>query len=156
MAVRRTRIQGARELDRTLKALPRQLGAKVLGGAVMSGAQEIRKAALANLGEAERGDVIARRTRQGKASVTVSVGPPKDKFYLMFREFGTAPHTIRPRRRGRKVLADKESGAVFGPEVRHPGQPARPFLRPAFEKFKPGAQRRFLARVAALTGMGGA
>ena len=34
--------------------------------------------------------------------------------------------------------------------------PARPFLRPAFEKFKPGAQRRFLARVAALTGMGGA
>ena len=30
------------------------------------------------------------------------------------------------------------------------------FLRPAFEKFKPGAQRRFLARVAALTGMGGA
>ena len=34
--------------------------------------------------------------------------------------------------------------------------PARPFLRPAFEKFKPGAQRRFLARVGALSGMGGA
>ncbi len=32
--------------------------------------------------------------------------------------------------------------------------PARPFLRPAFEQFKPRAQRRFLARVAALTGMG--
>lgn len=33
--------------------------------------------------------------------------------------------------------------------------PARPFLRPAFERFKPGAQRRFLARVAAHSGMGG-
>jgi len=33
--------------------------------------------------------------------------------------------------------------------------PARPFLRPAFELFKPGAQRRFLARVSAHSGMGG-
>lgn len=31
--------------------------------------------------------------------------------------------------------------------------PARPFLRPAFEKFSKGAQARFLGRVAALMGM---
>jgi phage gpG-like protein len=33
--------------------------------------------------------------------------------------------------------------------------PARPFLRPAFEKFKQGAQRRFLERVAAALRTGG-
>ena len=33
--------------------------------------------------------------------------------------------------------------------------PARPFLRPAFKKFSQGSQARFLARVAALSGLGG-
>ena len=32
---------------------------------------------------------------------------------------------------------------------------ARPFLRPVFKKFSQGAQARFLARVAALSGLGG-
>jgi hypothetical protein len=32
--------------------------------------------------------------------------------------------------------------------------PPRPFLRPAFETFKKGAQRRFLERVARLAGFG--
>lgn len=34
--------------------------------------------------------------------------------------------------------------------------PARPFLRPAFEKFREGASRRFLERVARQLGFGGA
>ena len=33
--------------------------------------------------------------------------------------------------------------------------PARPFLRPAFEKFREGASRRFLERVAQQLGFGG-
>jgi hypothetical protein len=33
--------------------------------------------------------------------------------------------------------------------------PARPFLRPAFQKFRKGAQKRYLGRVARLLGMGG-
>ena len=32
--------------------------------------------------------------------------------------------------------------------------PARPFLRPAFEKFRPGAGRRFLERIARELGFG--
>jgi len=33
--------------------------------------------------------------------------------------------------------------------------PARPFLRPAFESFREGAQKRYLARVAGRTDVGG-
>jgi hypothetical protein len=44
-------------------------------------------------------------------------------------ELGSAPHTITVRRA--KVLANSETGQVFGKQVRHPGTPAQPFLRPA-------------------------
>lgn len=45
-----------------------------------------------------------------------------------FNEFGTAPHVINARG---KVLA--ANGEILGKTVKHPGQPARPFMRPAFE-----------------------
>ena len=46
-------------------------------------------------------------------------------------EFGTAPHRIEPRRKG-KVLAFEVNGeTVFTTHVDHPGARQQPFLRPA-------------------------
>jgi hypothetical protein len=41
-------------------------------------------------------------------------------------EFGTAPHIIRAV--NKKVLANTQTGQVFGPVVHHPGTKANPFM----------------------------
>ncbi len=75
------------------------------------------------------------------------------------QEFGSAPivspMTDAMRRFVFAVLREAGEPVGGGKGVVVVQVPARPFLRPAFERFKPGAQRRFLARVAAHSGMGG-
>jgi hypothetical protein len=77
------------------------------------------------------------------------------------QEFGSAPMVIPMTPAMRRFLfkamreAGVEPGGGSGKGVVVVKVPARPFLRPAFESFKKGAQKRFLARVAGLTGMGG-
>lgn len=44
-------------------------------------------------------------------------------------EYGTRPHAITSS--GPWPLRNKETGAVFGRRVWHPGTPAQPFMRPA-------------------------
>ena len=139
----RTRLTGTREMERVLKGLPQKVRGKVLASAARAGAQVVRKEAELRLG-GEKGDIIVRKvgTRDKrkptfKGGVTIRVGPPKDKFFLLFREFGSAAHAIvSRRRRGSTVLAEAPGGEVFGPTVQHPGQPPRPFLRPAFDQTK--------------------
>lgn len=116
MAIRRrTRIQGARELDRVLKKLPKQVRGKVLRQALMAGARVIAKAMRARVPEVTgvgKKSIATRRDREGErggASVAAKVGPLRRAFYLMFREFGTSH------------------------------QPARPWARPAFEESKRAA-----------------
>ncbi len=53
-------------------------------------------------------------------------------------EKGTKPHVIRPVKK--KVLANPETGEIFGKKVNHPGTTAQPFLYPAWKK----AQKDFL------------
>ena len=49
--------------------------------------------------------------------------------YAAVVEMGSGPHIIRATTA--KVLANRETGQVFGPVVHHPGTPAQPYLRPA-------------------------
>lgn len=44
-------------------------------------------------------------------------------------EYGSRPHLIESH--GPWPLRDRETGAVFGRHVWHPGTPAQPFMRPA-------------------------
>ena len=53
------------------------------------------------------------------------------------------------RRAGEEKTSDGSGRGVVVVSI-----PARPFLRPAFKRFSKGAQKRFLERVAALTGLG--
>ncbi|WP_239014420.1 phage virion morphogenesis protein [Archangium violaceum] len=76
-------------------------------------------------------------------------------------EYGSAPIVIPLTPRMRRYLfallkrAGQEPTGGTGRGVVVVQVPARPFLRPAFEKFRQGAGRRFLERVAKHLGMGG-
>lgn len=57
--------------------------------------------------------------------------------YGLFAEVGTRPHTIRPRRRNGWLRWTDSAGKVrFAREVRHPGTPAQPHLRPALDDLR--------------------
>jgi len=47
-------------------------------------------------------------------------------------ENGTKPHTIEIRKK--KVLANPETGQIFGKKVQHPGTIGQPFMLPAWNK----------------------
>lgn len=76
-------------------------------------------------------------------------------------EYGSAPIVIPLTPRMRRYLfallkrAGQEPTGGTGRSVVVVQVPARPFLRPAFEKFRQGAGRRFLERVAKHLGLGG-
>ena len=125
--------------DKELLTKLRQLGSAVAGNALkeaaMAGAEIVVDAAKAR---------APRRTGQGAEtihaefidtkgdSITVDVGPDLKKgFHLKFVEFGTPPHTIRPKRK--KALAFP-GGAHPVRVIHHPGTPARPFMRPAIDE----------------------
>jgi len=76
-------------------------------------------------------------------------------------EFGAGPFVIPMTPKMRRFLFAMLKKAGVEPTSTGRGKgavvvsiPARPFLRPAFEAFKKGAQSRFLRRVAAMMGMG--
>ena len=46
--------------------------------------------------------------------------------YASYVEFGTRPHTILAV--NARVLANQETGQIFGPAVNHPGTQANPFI----------------------------
>lgn len=113
--VQRTRIQGARELERVLKRLPAQIRGKVLQSAVMAGAAPIRREAKANAPVDDgtlRKSIVARKDKASGASAAVKIGPTRKGFYGLFAEFGTSR------------------------------QSAKPWLRPAFESTKRAALER--------------
>jgi len=81
---------------------------------------------------------VAQVQEFGKGPIVVPMTPAMRRFlFAMLRRTGQKP----------------KGGSGKGEVVIN--VPPRPFLRPAFKKFSQGAQKRFLARVAALTGFGG-
>lgn len=143
------RIDGLDELKRTLAGLPDRLGERVFRAALRSAAQVIRKDAMARvpvLAEPDprrkpgtvRRAISVRRSKKDKFGVFVSVKPlggkairafktaggrsaanPDDPFYWIFLEFGT------------------------------PSNPARPFMRPAFQAQAAAAVQKFAQFAAA-------
>lgn len=54
--------------------------------------------------------------------------------YAPDNEFGTKPHRIESK--GPWPLRNPRTGQVFGRVVNHPGQPARPYMRPAIDDLR--------------------
>ena len=94
-----TRIEGAAELDKVLKALPKRMGERALVAAVRAGANIIRDEARARVPVGTgrlRDEIVVKRIRTGQASLTMRLGPLRSSFYGMFFEFGTSIQAARP------------------------------------------------------------
>jgi hypothetical protein len=52
--------------------------------------------------------------------------------YGGFVEFGTKPHTIRPKKPGGYLVFTVGGTKVFARQVKHPGSAPRPYVMPAF------------------------
>lgn len=148
---RKSRIDGAAEMNAVLRELPDQLQRNVMRSAGNAGAKALQRKAYAYLALAmsnrspREDDVVVRqeRAQRVQTQVVFGVGPPRRKPWLRWLHDGTAPHQISAvtkfgTRRGvrnvaygtrdSKVLADRAAGKFFGKSVTHPGQPARRWL----------------------------
>jgi HK97 gp10 family phage protein len=85
-----------------------------------------------------------RKAHQNKQSRFV-VGINPRAFYWKFIEFGTKPHTIK----GRKGKFLSFGGKQYR-SVKHPGLPARPFIRPTWDRVKTNLPRMFMSHLKSL------
>lgn len=131
MARGRSQMIVAPEFRRVVRGLPEAMRKRVYSGAAAAGAQVIRKEALANLGDlADRKAVITQKQRKSRVGAIVSyaIAVPKERWWLVFREFGRGP--VTPKKA--EVLAMEIDGeTVFAKSAA--ALPAKPFLRPAFD-----------------------
>ena len=90
----RTRIEGARELDRFLKRLPKFMRQKELEGALMTGSNPLRKRFIDAAAARQRAEVMGilqravtrRKMRRSAYSAQVLVGWFRRGFYARFEE----------------------------------------------------------------------
>lgn len=125
-------ISAFKDLEKLLKQLPEPLAKKALEDAARAGAnllrREIRARAPQGEGKLKR-NILVKKNKRTKYAVNYKVGVAGKIYYAHFIEFGTSPHLIAAKRK--KLLTDGQE--AFGKEVQHPGQSARPFLRPAVD-----------------------
>ena len=142
-------LEGFKELERALKQLPSGVARKVRRSANASGAGIIRTQSRRNLVQRIKNvddgtmetlkGVVSRKTGETPFYVEHSIGAITREFNVNFIETGTAPHTITT-----SNPSGLGSGSDFyGPTVQHPGQPAQPWLRPAFDSSK----RKVVAKI---------
>ncbi|HLY40478.1 MAG TPA: HK97 gp10 family phage protein [Terracidiphilus sp.] len=62
--------------------------------------------------------------------------------YAPYVEFGTGPHEIKAV--NKKVLANVQTGQIFGPVVHHPGTKANPFMERIVAASQPDIETLFL------------
>lgn len=136
----RTRITltGDKQIDKILEQMPKELSEKTMLSAHKANAKLLLNAAkqLVPQKEGDVQDSLAIVTeKKGLEKGTVYVGPRKNKpwegWKAPFLEFGTTSHTIELKRGEKKSLSDGRT--FFGKSIRHPGTPAQPFMRPAFD-----------------------
>lgn len=66
-----------------------------------------------------------------------SARTPDGKLYPLYVEFGTGPHTIRPKNPNGMLRWTGPDGRVhFAKVVHHPGARAQPFIRPALDDLR--------------------
>lgn len=106
---------------------------------IQQGAQEIQKQAQANA-PVKTGRLQRSITIRYTSPLSAIIGP--DTPYAVYQEFGTGsrgefpttPYVIRPHKAGGVLVFTVGGKKVFARVVNHPGIPARPFMRPAFEQ----------------------
>jgi HK97 gp10 family phage protein len=134
------KIQGLAEVKEVFKQLPVEIARKALRGAMLDGAEVIRKEAqrlapiraesslkkmskrkLRKAGFLKASIMKRMRARPREGDMTVSVGWSKDAFYGSFIEFGTRFITARPFLRpaldSKATEASKRIATRLGPQI---------------------------------------
>jgi HK97 gp10 family phage protein len=129
------KIEGLQELQAKLDVLPTKLAKRILrpsledAGAIIQQAMGVRA-------PRESGNLTThiglKVVVHNDLDASVKVGPDKSAWYGMYAELGTAPHT-----------ETSKNGKTWT----HPGEPARPFMRPAFEESKDAALAALIANI---------
>lgn len=155
------KLNGFKELAQALRELPEKVRIKVLKGAQRKAAQVIATDAGNRLAPAGSEKDMIVSVRLHSDGVKAFVGPRRGpRWYLWFREFGTSLHKVKASQK--KILAEvyeiapggmtfgkmkglstyhqaqiptSREAVFFGKEV-EVQQPAKPFLRPAFDAKK--------------------
>lgn len=140
------RIDGLAELNKALQELPARIEANVLRGGMRAASKVMESEVKANVpvddGDLKNSIKVRTRNKRGEVSASVTAGDKK-AFYARFVEFGTAAHFIKPKNRKSLFFA-----GLAREVVDHPGQPARPFMRPAFDAAQGPALEAFKQYVA--------
>lgn len=126
-----SKLHGADELIKVLQQLPEEMEKKVITSATRKVAKEF-----VTLTESKTGRIGYYTQRKAKTkddSVVFNVGPKKEHWELVFEEFGTKPHSITFKGKGRGSLANRKEGLTFGLEVQHPGVAASGAFRNALD-----------------------
>lgn len=122
------KVVGLAELKSKLEALPTKLAKRVLRPA-LTDAGEIVQQAAGIKAPREHGTltthIVLDVMLHSDLTAEVKIGPSKTAFWGLFSEMGTAPH---------QETVGWSSSSIRGSEktYTHPGEPARPWLRPAF------------------------
>lgn len=136
-------VKGLAELERTLARLPESISRIIAEGGVRAGLTVIQEAAQENApqrtGRLRKdikvkvgSNIDAKRAYKEPLAVDGSVYVSKRSASVArWNEFGTAPHAINAHGTTLDI-----NGEPVGKTVQHPGQPARPFMRPAFDNNK--------------------
>lgn len=147
-------IAGLSELDKVLGDLGPELAKRELAASGRAGAAVFRKEIIRNIpqgkGPLKKKYGRAKKNIRSSATETTPTGVQfvvhnGKAFWLLFREFGTAPHRIIPRKRSGHTALGPDG--VFGAEVNHPGQAPDPVFTRAFESKKEDAVQKMGERL---------
>lgn len=124
-------IKGGKELQAFLNTLAPKIEQNIMRGALRAGAKVIAEEAKQNV-SVKSGDLrdsirVGTKAKRGQVTATVKAGNKK-AYYTRFIEFGTAAHEIKPKDAKSLFFA-----GMFGDLIAHPGNRAKPFMRPALD-----------------------
>lgn len=129
------KVLGTEELNRKFRELLSETKA-VLQEAALKGAEVMQAAA----NDKAPGPHIQTHVSKRRALwAEVEIGPDRAHWYYQFLEYGAQPHTIAPHK-AKMLRWFMDTGPVYARLVRHPGIPAEPFLRPAFDESQDAAK----------------
>lgn len=135
MAVKQGSIhfEGIDDLRRKLREIPAAIRGELLSAALLEGG-EIMRAEMERLLTKRSGHLVESLVVELESAdengAVVNVGTTSPRAH--FQEFGTAPHAIGVETK--KLLVEGGSGQILGKTVQHPGNPPRPFIRPAYDE----------------------
>ena len=151
------KLEGFKELDRRLGQLRPTVAKRRLGAIARHALEPFdgawRRRAPVGFGDLESsGGVGAQLTRSQRQArereyFQETFAGPGPHPQAIAAEFGTEPHIIRGGSLKGLVFTGDAGGLTKVPRVNHPGAPAQPFVRPAWEETKDEALEIIKARL---------